>query len=54
VDRASVNGHIKVLNWWKQSGMKMKWSANALDFVSQSGQIEVVDWWKQSGLEMIQ
>ena len=50
VEIASKHGHVAVLNWWKQSGLPVKYSENAMDYASWHGHVAVLDWWKQSGL----
>ncbi|KAJ3043825.1 hypothetical protein HDV00_004233 [Rhizophlyctis rosea] len=53
IDQASANGHVAVLQWWKEdSGLKLKWTCNAVDLASQNGHVAVLEWWRLSGLEM--
>jgi len=35
MDRASSNGHEKILQWWKDSGLGLKYSDDTLDRASQ-------------------
>ncbi|KAJ3375567.1 hypothetical protein HDU84_000581, partial [Entophlyctis sp. JEL0112] len=42
---ASENGHVDVLEWCKNSGLKMNW-------INMAGSVEVLEWWKNSGLEL--
>ncbi|KAJ1536484.1 hypothetical protein HK096_010354 [Nowakowskiella sp. JEL0078] len=48
LDMASKNGHIKILDWWKASGLEMVWSENVMS----SADIDVLEWWKRSGLKI--
>ncbi len=38
MDNASLNGHQDVLDWWKTSEVKMKWSTWAMGSVSRHSQ----------------
>ncbi|RKP17230.1 hypothetical protein ROZALSC1DRAFT_24408 [Rozella allomycis CSF55] len=49
---ASQNGHLNVLEWWKNSGVELKWSEDAMDWAGRDVHIDVLDWWKKSGLEL--
>jgi hypothetical protein len=52
MDAASANGNVAVLQWWKESGLELKWSEYALYQASQNGHVHVLQWWEDSGLEM--
>ncbi|KAI8809852.1 hypothetical protein BJ742DRAFT_802637 [Cladochytrium replicatum] len=40
------------LQWWKSSGLELKWSSEAIDYASEKGRLDVLEWWQDSGLEM--
>ena len=47
VDSASRAGFIHVLDWWRSSGLPLRYTERALESASAEGQIAVLDWWKQ-------
>lgn len=49
IDGASSNGHIHVLEWWKNSGFELRYSKNAIYW---SKTVAVLEWWKKSGLDV--
>jgi ATP-dependent Lon protease len=42
---ASKNGHIMVLKWFLESGLKLEYDNNAIDEASNNFKIQVLDWW---------
>jgi len=47
---ASANGHVKVLQLWKDSkGGKMQYDNQVLVGPTKNGHVDVLEWWKQSG-----
>lgn len=52
IDVASARGCVELLEWWKRSGLEMKWTHVAMDWASKNGHVDVLEWWKQSELEM--
>ena len=49
---ASTKDNIDELNWWKDSGLELKYSKNAIHYASANGNFDVLNWWKDSGLEL--
>ncbi|KAG0142878.1 hypothetical protein CROQUDRAFT_97026 [Cronartium quercuum f. sp. fusiforme G11] len=52
IDEASRNGHVNILEWWKQSNLKLTYSINSLNLATQNSNLNVLNWWKCSGLEL--
>ncbi|KAI9179536.1 hypothetical protein H9P43_004864 [Blastocladiella emersonii ATCC 22665] len=50
LDRASGNGHVAVLTWWRASGLRLKYSNAALRWASANGHLDVLQWWRDSNL----
>lgn len=46
---ASHNGHINVLNLWKEYGLKLQCFELAIRWASGNGHVNVLEWWKQQG-----
>lgn len=47
---ASANGHVNVLQLWKESkGEKMQFDNQVLVGPTKNGHVDVLEWWKQSG-----
>ncbi|KAI8807947.1 hypothetical protein BJ742DRAFT_678466, partial [Cladochytrium replicatum] len=49
---ASSEGHVDVLEWWKQSELQLEWTESAMDKASMRARIDVLNWWRDSGLEL--
>lgn len=61
MDHASKNGHIEVLNWWRNyyllnrdewnCDLSYLYSVKSMDVLSDQGNIELLDWWKNSSFK---
>jgi len=56
INNASTEGHVKVLDWWVNSGLEFKYTKYAIDWASQGGHVDVLEWWLKAkndyGLEL--
>jgi hypothetical protein len=50
IDNASANGHTKVLEWWNNSGLYLKYTDRTIVDAIKNNRIEVLEWWSKSGL----
>jgi trans-aconitate methyltransferase len=48
---ACINGHIQVLEWFKNSGYEFKYNGWAIYHASVNGHVQVLEWFKNSGYE---
>ncbi|KAL8947188.1 MAG: hypothetical protein Q9222_006504 [Ikaeria aurantiellina] len=48
IDLASKSGFVNVLQWWRTSGLPMRYTDAALEQASSQGHIEVLDWWRSA------
>ncbi|KAJ5899373.1 Flavoprotein [Penicillium taxi] len=48
MDGASRAGFINVLNWWRQSGLELRYTERALESASAEGRVDVLDWWREA------
>lgn len=54
IDKSSEYGAIASLEWWKNSGLELRYTENAMMnadcFGKEEEQIETLNWWRNSGL----
>ncbi|KAL5358485.1 hypothetical protein BJX96DRAFT_146678 [Aspergillus floccosus] len=48
MDGASRAGFINVLEWWRTSGLELRYTERALEAASAEGRVAVLDWWKNA------
>ncbi|KAL8830934.1 MAG: hypothetical protein Q9170_005508 [Blastenia crenularia] len=48
LDLASKSGYIHVLQWWRTSGLLLRYTDAALEQASAQGRIEVLEWWRSA------
>lgn len=48
MDGASRAGFVEVLEWWRTSGLELRYTERALESASAEGQIAVLEWWKKA------
>ena len=51
IDLASMNGHVCILDWFRNSNLEFKYTEHAVDWASKYGHICILDWFKNSDLE---
>ena len=50
IDGASKSGFVHVLDWWRKSGLPLKYTGSAMEQASSKGHILVLEWWKEASL----
>lgn len=50
LDLASKSGHVHVLQWWRTSGLPLRYTDAALEQASAQGQVDVLEWWRTASL----
>ena len=53
MDIASSAGHVQVLEWFRNSGLDVKYDKTAMHHASLHGRVDVLQWWLDSGLQLI-
>ncbi|KAL2870323.1 uncharacterized protein BJX67DRAFT_280299 [Aspergillus lucknowensis] len=48
MDGASRAGFVNVLEWWRTSGLELRYTERALEAASAEGRVAVLDWWKKA------
>ena len=48
MDGASRAGFIDVLEWWRSSGLELRYTERALEAASAEGRTGVLEWWKRA------
>lgn len=48
IDLASKSGYVHVLQWWRDSGLPLRYTDAALEQASAQGQVGVLDWWRSA------
>lgn len=48
MDGASRAGFIDVLEWWRTSGLELRYTERALESASAEGRVDVLNWWKKA------
>ncbi len=51
INRASRNGDVQFLEWFKNSGYEFKYDNYAIFYASENGHVHVLEWFKNSGYE---
>ncbi|KAK4195200.1 putative decarboxylase [Triangularia verruculosa] len=51
VDKASTRGFVHVLEWWRRSGLPLKYTEAAFEGASSKGHIHVLEWWREASLQ---
>jgi hypothetical protein len=52
IEYCSATCNIKFLEWWKHSGLPLKYNSYALDTAFENGHVEVLEWWIRSNLPL--
>ena len=48
---ASERGFVHVLDWWRRSGLPLKYSEAAFESASAKGHVHVLEWWREAALQ---
>jgi len=52
INFACKNGHINILEWFKNSDYEFKYDESAIHFACKNGHINVLEWFKNSNYEL--
>jgi hypothetical protein len=52
IKKISVQKYLLVLEWWRISGLKMKYDEGPINEASENGHISILEWWLNSGLPL--
>ncbi|KAK3316195.1 hypothetical protein B0H66DRAFT_284796 [Apodospora peruviana] len=45
---ASMRGFVQVLEWWRRSGLPLKYTEAAFEAASSKGHLHVLEWWREA------
>ncbi|KAK3381483.1 flavoprotein [Podospora didyma] len=45
---ASMRGFVQVLEWWRRSGLPLKYTEAAFELASSKGHLHVLEWWRDA------
>jgi len=49
IDWASGNGHVAILEWFKNSGYEFRYTSDAILWASRKAHVAILEWFKNSG-----
>jgi len=51
LNHASGHGFVPVLEWWRRSGLPLKYDEQAFEMASAKGHVHVLEWWREAGMQ---
>jgi len=51
LNHASGHGFVHVLEWWRRSGLPLKYDEQAFETASAKGHVHVLEWWREAGMQ---
>jgi hypothetical protein len=51
LNHASGRGFVHVLDWWRRSGLPLKYDEQAFEMASAQGHVHVLEWWREAGMQ---